>query len=162
MTATKSYRLHDRSNWKSGPWDTEPDHVQWIDRDSWYPCIAHRQEDGYWCGYVGVPPSHPYYGHKYDKEGLVQIEVHGGLTYSAPCNELICHTPRQGEQDHAYWFGFDCSHYGDLMHVPLKVDTHNRYSINWKTAVYRDLAYVRAECMNLAKQLHAIAKAAAH
>jgi len=32
------------------------------------------------CGYIGVPPSHPWYGVWYND---IQCDVHGGLTYSA-------------------------------------------------------------------------------
>ena len=70
----------DRRQWPPGPWDGEPDKVQWED-DSGYLCMMVRNNFGAWCGYVGVPEDHPFYGklgdHKVqvDKEELMKREV---------------------------------------------------------------------------------------
>lgn len=66
--------------------------------------VVQGREAGNRCGYVRVPPGHPYYGKDYDN---VDVDVHGGLTFAElePCTE---HEDGQG-----YWFGFDCAHFGD-------------------------------------------------
>lgn len=47
-----------------------------------------------------------------------------------------------------WWLGFDCAHAGDLCPT---IQTHPRN--RREPDVYRDLAYVKAECVELAKQL---------
>jgi hypothetical protein len=63
------------------------------------------------CGYCGVPPGHPLHGGKGD-----ELEVHGGITYSAPCqvDGPICHVPLPGEPDDVFWLGYDCGHAFDI------------------------------------------------
>lgn len=63
------------------PWDNEPDKVQWIDPATDLDCLAVRNPIGAWCGYVGVPNDHPYYGQPYDD---IPVSVHGGLTFAPP------------------------------------------------------------------------------
>ena len=93
-----------------------------------FPCRLYRNliVGGTWCGYVGVPVGHPWWGKEYGKcaatppcaedDGRcrhcldVLVEVHGGLTYSGfhpgpPCRSAV--------RDH-WWFGFDCNHAWDL------------------------------------------------
>lgn len=44
-----------------------------------FPCaIVTEHRMGHLCGYVGVPPHHPWYGKDYDS---IEARVHGGLTY---------------------------------------------------------------------------------
>lgn len=55
-----------RSKWPPGPWDQEPfDKVSWVDEETNLDCLAVRGPMGSWCGYVGVPPGHPFYGKDY-------------------------------------------------------------------------------------------------
>lgn len=82
------------------------------------------------CGYVGVPFGHPYWGRHYRDLGD-DIEVHGGLTFSA-----------EGD-DNLWWLGFDCAHLGDR--IPTMPSFYG--------GVYRNEDYVRAECLHLAEQL---------
>lgn len=63
--------------------------------------------NGYYCGYVGLEPSHPYYGKDYDE--LSYIDVHGGLTFS---NSHIPNIP-ETLNDGLWYVGFDCNHFGD-------------------------------------------------
>ena len=58
--------LIDKTGWPSGEWDREPDKVQFEDKDTGYPCLAVRNRMGAWCGYVGVPNDHFFYGSNYD------------------------------------------------------------------------------------------------
>ena len=135
-----------------GPWDDEPDKVQWVDEVTDYDCLAVRNPLGAWCGYVGLPPGHPWHGRGYsDIEDV--IRVHGGLTFASSCNEEapeghgICHVPFPGRPDDVWWLGFDCAHAGDR--IPCMED----FSVPGWPDVYRDLEYVRAECAFLARQL---------
>lgn len=57
----------ERVGWDPGPWDREPDHVQYVDDATGYDCLAVRQpSSGHWCGYVGVPAGHPLFGRNYN------------------------------------------------------------------------------------------------
>lgn len=103
-------------------------------------------------------------------ECITEIDVHGGLTYAAGCSGHICHVPAEGEPDNVWWFGFDCAHSGDLcpqMEMARKGFKHLMPSLPPELEaamekmdmrdVYRDAAYVAAECASLAKQLKAMA-----
>lgn len=46
----------DRSHWKSGVWDEEPDYFEW-DTKAGYGAFASRLEGGAWCLYIEAP--HP-------------------------------------------------------------------------------------------------------
>jgi hypothetical protein len=141
MSETIHELVLDRSRWGSGPWDTEPN--RWEDRHAGFPVLAVRNDTGAWCGYVGVPPGHPWRGQGYDD---VDVQVHGGLTYAGLCNGLICHVPREGEPAEVMWFGFDCAHAGDL--VPGFTHFHALEGGD----VYRTLEYVQAQARALAEQ----------
>ncbi len=81
MIETHEAHIVDRAGWARGPWDDEPDRLEWHHRGM--PCLMLRNWCGVWCGYVAVNPDHPYYGQAYSEmDG--DIEVHGGLTYSDP------------------------------------------------------------------------------
>lgn len=142
-----TWKFKDRSEWESGPWDDEPDKMQWVDQRSKMPCLAVRNYAGAWCGYVAVTSDHPLYGVPYDE--CPSFNVHGGLTFSGFCatqdkEHGICHIVEPGEDDKVWWFGFDCHHYQD--------DAPGYSNINEK-AEYRTLEYVRDECAQLAAQL---------
>ena len=111
---TLEYRTQDKSQWGDGDWQQEPDKKQWQDKETGYPCLVVRNRMGALCGYVGVPKGHPHFEHDYEKPS---VEVHGGLTFADTCqpnadeSSHICH--KVGD-DHVWWFGFDCAHYGDF------------------------------------------------
>ncbi len=186
-----------KKQWGKGPWQNEPDSLEWVDESTGLKCKLLRGPVGSLCGYVGVPAPHPANGLHYDGctvaeakkrhehfmrevrrvkgnihdwqplpdrdyepvpgigEAITKIEVHGGLTYA------------NGDED-TWWFGFDCAHAGDL--CPGSDALIHRIHINdgdtkkWEEGrklfkegphrdVYRDLAYVQAECASLARQL---------
>lgn len=62
------YRTVDKSAWGDGPWQSEPDKIQWQDAATGYPCLIVRNGEvtGALCGYVGVSPNHPAHGLHYD------------------------------------------------------------------------------------------------
>jgi hypothetical protein len=136
----------DRTGWSPGPWDLEPDRIEW--RAHGFPCLIVRSETmGALCGYVGLPPGHPLHGEPYDIPG---VDVHGGLTYSGSCAGHICHIARPGEPDAVWWLGFDCGHPGDK--CPATDSYIMRGLGRSGSGDYRDVEYVKAEVEKLAKQ----------
>jgi hypothetical protein len=75
----------DKTDWMRGPWDNEPDKIQWQDGDTGLPCLIVRGPTGSLCGYVGVAPGHPLHGKEYDS---ADVDVHGGLTFAHGCAEI--------------------------------------------------------------------------
>lgn len=151
-----------REAWGDGPWVDEPDRVEWRVRG--YPCLVRRITTlGHFCGYVAVPPGHPWHGKSYDElEGLV--EAHGGVTSAGPCEGEVCHVPEPGEPDDVHWVGFDAAHAFDVVPYMQKLhpDLHKRdrglASLNVRglpQTRYRDLAYMRAEVEQLVAQAEA-------
>lgn len=94
---TKEYRTVDKSEWGPGPWQDEPDKLQWEDKATGLACLIVRGPAGALCGYVGVPQSHPWFGVDYNqctRESKCEetwcdhrpcVEVHGGLTFADSC-----------------------------------------------------------------------------
>ena len=77
----------------------------------------------------------------------------------------ICHLPALGEPDGVWWFGFDSAHAGDLMPAHRQMlreigmpepSEATRAAMYGLREVYRDVAYIEAECTRLASQLAAI------
>lgn len=163
----QEWKFVDRTGWPSGEWDNEPDKVQWTDEETRLVCMLHRGPFGNWCGYVGVPPDHRFYGveyqNVYEREG---IDVHGGLTYSDHCSPNfdpetgygVCHVPEPGEPDDLWWLGFDCGHafdyqpgmYARLGHL-LPEELERCFPRGLDT--YRNIAYAKLQCVVLAAQL---------
>lgn len=165
-TFTREYRTVDKTSWGPGPWQDEPDKAQWIDPATGLDCLLVRNGGGALCGYVGLPPEHPWHGKGYS-ECLVgcgddwcyrhspeaTARVHGGLTFAAACADTadesrhICHVPEPGRPHDVWWFGFDCAHSQDYSPA---------YAHRWEripSEVYRDVEYVQDECAALAQQL---------
>jgi len=120
--------------------------------------------DSWFCGYVGIPSDHPFFG-KSDsddsgfklsddtpigKRGIISVlagtvtngtqisdlfNVHGSLTYSSGHEAYPVATGRGT----VWWFGFDCHHYRDDPRV-------------------QNAKYTEMECESLAAQLAEYAK----
>lgn len=126
-----------------------PRHEWW---EGEYPALARVNPIGAWCGYIGVPPEHPWaaaksaHGHGGNPDGtyLDDVDVHGGVTFG-PCvgDDEIRHTEAPAD---TLYVGFDCAHYGDA--VP---------GLRVLGGVYRDLDFVRGEIRRLADQARAAA-----
>lgn len=165
-------KVVDRSRWLVGPWNDEIDHDEWV-TDAGLQAMMRRNAAGAWCGYVAVPREHVLHGLDYSDEvawlgpvlaercnqplgnqgglgvlinlvfGEVKptlemcVRVHGGITFC-------------GDIDGSRWFGFDCSHDVDTMPVYGNLGGS-------PNASYRDRAYVRLECEQMARQLSDIA-----
>jgi hypothetical protein len=134
---------YDKSNWTRGEWDSEPDRVDFI--HAGFSCFILRNHGGAWCGYVGVPSTHPSYGKDYND---VNVDVHGGLTYADKCSPPICHIPEPGMSDDVWWLGFDTAHYMDV--------TPSRDYTFHDDGEYRNVEYVTNETKYLAEQLKEI------
>jgi hypothetical protein len=114
-------------------WEKEPDHEEWIDKETGYKCeIKRHPEVKHLCGYVYLPESHPDYGKEYDD---IDIVIHGDLTYGGSSDYI------KGK------FGFDCAHDGDLTPTILSV-----YPEAAQRNIYRNWDYVKNEVLNMAKQ----------
>ena len=158
---TAEYRTVDKSEWARGPWDDEPDKMQFPDEATGLPCLIVRGPMGALCGYVGVAEGHPAFGVDYSDVRIAgedgereYVDVHGGLTFADHCQlhqageaRGIRHVPSEGEPDHVWWLGFDCAHAWDVM------PAHSMHLDFFRDAVYRDVAFVRRECQRLAQQL---------
>lgn len=165
MSETLNAPAIDKSTWGPGPWQSEPDRVDFV--HAGFACFVKRNHHGNFCGYVGVPNGHRLYGEKFDN---VDVDVHGGLTYSDKCSGDICHVPGPGMPDDVWWLGFDCAHCFDLS-PGLRASMNElgrrlreRGAPNAsafeplpfeRDEVYRDLPYVRAQTESLAEQLAA-------
>lgn len=183
------WRFHDREKWPPGEWDHEPDKVEWRDEATSLPCIARRGTSGAWCGYVAVSKGHPLYGVGYSQSCTrceeqdvwcehspdYQVQVHGGLTFSAFCAEDdpehgVCHVPMDGEEEKVWWFGFDCAHCFDMRpgHLWIEAEVRRKnpdlqkkfdeleFNCGGPREVYRNLEYVVNEVTQLARQLAAM------
>jgi hypothetical protein len=118
------------------PWELEPNRVEF--EASGLPCLIIRASLGrHLCGYVGIQPGHPWY-ERWPADDVLQ--VHGGITWvgtlrrhsSAPCGRT-------------WWLGFDCCHVGDAQ--PREFGP-----FNVPHGEYRTVAYVEAQCEELARQ----------
>lgn len=146
----------DRAGWDAGPWDNEPDRIEWYVGDT--PCLILRNPHfGNLCGYVAVPPGHQWHGRVYDNiDEEAHADVHGGLTYSDFCFPQggICHVPRPGQPDNVWWLGFDCNHCGDHAPAMSVLERKLDLSISSRTQrQYRDVSYVTERCEALARRI---------
>ena len=140
--STKKAKLINKSKWGPGPWQSEPD--RWEGEHEGFPLLITRVEhSGHLCGYVAVPPGHPWHGKSYDD---VNAEVHGGITYAEACSGDVCHVPKPGEPDDVWWLGFDHAHSGDFCPAMGHL---------FRGESYRSIAYVQDGCRSLAEQAKA-------
>jgi hypothetical protein len=129
------------------PWEYEPDLYEWTYRG--IECVARRNlTHGAWCGYVDVPRE-VWSIFKVDDDHSLddRIDVHGGVTYAE--NSL--------DKD-AFRVGFDCAHAHDLLpkvHPNKNLATHlkEKSGLVVEDEVYRDLAFVIAECESMVDQI---------
>lgn len=138
-----------------GPWLDEPDRAEWVHQGM--ACLLERNRLGAWCGYVGLPPAHPWHGLGRDAVRALapDLSVHGGLTYGRACADPICHVPASGESENLWWLGFDCGHDGDIVPGISQFLARHRAAHNLvptEPDVYRDFDYAKRETEALAEQ----------
>lgn len=181
-------KFADRSSWGSGPWDSEPDKLQWETR-SGLTGLLHRNSFGAWCGYVAIERNHPLFevhytqstevlrermnermeeevgecppfgvmiramfGGEMEPTPEIAFNVHGGITFASESH--IRKDDGSGiyleDDDREVWFfGFDCSHAGDLSPGMRKYHLIG-------DEVYRDMAYAAEQVESLAEQIKLI------
>jgi hypothetical protein len=169
-----------REHWGDGPWQNEPDKLDWRDDRTSLWCAIRRAPIGSLCGYVGVPPGHVLFGwHHGDdvqvrEEFLRERNVGGDLSSVDVFMYMLQGGPKNGTIPlgmalrvhwgvnwagefplddapcEAWWFGFDCGHAGDL--VPSLADFFRGFRM-LPVPVYRDIEYVKGQCELLAFQL---------
>lgn len=95
-----------------GIWQQEPDKVVWIDEVTKLDCMLLRNDLGSWCGYVGVPESHPYFGLSCSR---VEFAFEREINFSDSCQagasedeKFVCHCRAHGHGE-TWWFGFHCA-----------------------------------------------------
>lgn len=131
----------DKTKWLRGEWNDEPDEISWQDEKTGLSCLILRTEcTGALCGYVGVSSDHSHYKKSYNEleKRDDYPDVHGGLTYAGERSE-----------EGLWWFGFDCAHCGDFS--PAITSISGREQLPSET--YKNVAYVKTECAQLARQL---------
>jgi hypothetical protein len=156
----------DRSQWLPGPWDSEPDRLEF--RHAGFPCLLRRGGGGAWCGYVALPPGHAWYD-------LEASDIPASVNYKAPCDGDICHVPEPGEPDNVQWIGFDCGHARDIRPADMGLfrdmipgaesltdfaslcRAMEEYGLLLEGQQYRDVGYVRAKTERLAEEAKAAA-----
>lgn len=161
MSETIEMPAIDKSTWGPGPWQDEPERVDFT--HAGMSCLALRHsENGHWCGYVGVPREHPLYGKVWtETPEISDLDAHMGVNYSAACDGAICHVPAPGMPDDVWWLGCDFGHSFDLSPAiaarERAWDLHqlrkSRELPEFMREVYRPLPYVRHVIERLAEQL---------
>jgi hypothetical protein len=106
-----------------------------------FKCSIKRNHSLALCGYVGVSKRNELFG----KDGE-KLWAHGGISFS-----------HHMEDEEIWWFGFDCSHGGDLspsfvMGEFAALTGAQFMDFNLK-ATYRDFEYVKEVVQDLAEQL---------
>ena len=128
---------------------------------------------GYRCGYVRIPPDHPWHGKDYDEvktAGGDYVDVHGGLTFAQPdadcgkrscpgvphvghaSSDWTCPFEKTGGEDNAWWLGFDCAHHMDAPDPELPGYDPRMASLLGRYGSIKTTPYVVAECRRLAEQ----------
>lgn len=139
-----------REGWDSGPWDLEPDRLEW--REGNIPALIVRGPLGALCGYVGISPGHPWYLKDYRD---LDVDVHGGLTYGKLCQEgePICHVPQEGEPAEVYWIGFDCGHIEDIIPgMDASIKKLGLPPLRMGGESYKTIDYIKEQVKHLAEQ----------
>lgn len=140
----------DRTAWGPGPWDGEPDEKDWVHEG--YKCAATRSWAGSWHGSVRIPGGHPLHGKPYDDPGILDLDVHGGISFAEDCDK------------HGYLIGFDCMHSRDYVPKviaqlkacdPTFIERQAFFEF-YDPAHYKTLAFVIAQCEALVEQLRSL------
>lgn len=155
---TREWTTIDKSSWGPGPWQSEPDKIQYQDEDTGLPCLIHRNSMGALCGYVGVSKDHPLFG----IEEYPDLSCHGGITFIGFCQPHsedgstgICHVPELSEPDEVFWLGFDCAHCFDFSPAYRSL-LGPKIEILLGGGTYRTIDYVKDEIRSLANRLKAM------
>lgn len=138
-----------------GPWVEEPDKAQWVDEATGLDCLIVRNpRAGHLCGYVGVPPGHPWHG--VSRHEIIVV-VHDCLSFSDFCQEgaenspSVCHVPEPGRPEKVWWLGFAAAGFMDAQPTAEAVLATIGIT-DLGPVYYRTFDYVRDEVASLAAQ----------
>jgi len=140
----------DKSAWADGEWQQEPDRIEWVFLG--FPCLITRQNESWLCGYVGIPPSHPYYGKDREDKELKEISIHKSITFSEASHQsddprAVNHQLLPTDKNY-WWIGFDCCHSKDVF--PMIINFYKFPS----DASYKNVEFVKTQVEFLARQLN--------
>lgn len=134
----------DREGWPSGPWDTEPDWIEWYCEG--LPCRIIRSIAGYLCGYVGINSEHPWFR-------KTPIEIH------AVAHRGLNRAGEHPDTGDLWWVGFDCGRFDDAipmddkaMELAEALMPPSMKMLIPRHRVYRTVPYVHGEVELLAQQ----------
>jgi hypothetical protein len=129
-----------------------------------YPWVITYNDWAVRCGYVRVPPGHPWHGRHYND---INAKVHGSLGFSGPGED-----DDQGDPDRGWWVGFDCGHAHDIPDPDLPADPEFRTFVRlqtelatrhpWMPMAVRTQQYTEDQCRSLCEQAAAAERAASH
>lgn len=146
-----------REGWPPGPWDDEPDRLDFW--ESGFSCRLVRGGFGAWCGYISVPKKHPWYGRSCSQLDALHsdvLQVHGGVTYASANAPAF----GEGEAPRFWWIGFDAGHAFDIAPGLLALGLEPFPDCEPFHSGYRDVAYMQAETIGLARQAKEAARLA--
>lgn len=140
-----------RSEWGPGPWQDEPDLVEWRSVDVPYPLLMVRGRPGAWSGYVGLPPGHPLHGC-----GMTDAPVVAATIDIITWARASCRPVRATGEPPTHWFlGFDCAH---AMQYAPRLECRTPGAIEAYGVHYVTLDECRAMTEDLAESLLGAAK----
>lgn len=128
------------------PWINEPNHLNFkIDE---FECCIKRGSLGNLNGYIKLPYDHPYYGYTLGNLDNLDINVHGGFTFSEEESNVNFLNFRN--QDEEGWvIGFDFAHYTDMIPFLYKDPTQELI----KDLKYWTIEEVKAQIENIVEEL---------
>ena len=128
-----------RERWAKGPWDDEPDCVDFEHKG--YRCrVVRNMMLGTLCGYVALPDDFPM-----DDIDEMGIRVHGGVTF--------CNKHDDDDDDEATWVGFDCGHALDVSPVIVGM---SKEALAIEGATYKNVEFCKVECRGIVEQLRVV------
>lgn len=157
----------------------EPDYFE--GEMSGFKVIARRNHAKAWCGYVGVPDTHALYGKHYDHripvsnrgqvsvsphmspiammlEAMAEDDGHIILSIFVDCHGGLTYANSGWPADDGLWyFGFDCSHAGDLSPQDVFLSFSGYSFTRDYSYTYRTLDYVKEQLAVLATKLESLA-----
>lgn len=155
-------------HWGPGEWVNEPDsfcfehegfRCQGVRTAVWEGWEGNHLSGGNWCGYVSIPPCHPWHEKTWNEIGNL-VDCHWGVTYWEPI--------KQEDGSTNLLVGFDCAHSGDLI-PSFEMFKQERKDARWALdmeklkkdfpecerlfkVTYRNIEYVKDQCREIAEQ----------
>lgn len=138
----------DRIHWGPGPWDGEPDELEWVTLVGYLGYLNRGSLHGGLNGYVAIPRGHSLFGRNYDE--LPPLKVHDGVSFSEPT------PPGRKPEKGLWWFGFSGATGLDFMpamRARFRQLGHEFPKLLDRVDRYRTVEFMRSEAERLAFQL---------